>query len=250
MSKYKESISSIMSTKEEVKMLVFGLTVIAGGLSVLEVVMTIIDEKERKKHAIIFTIEFLLSLVGAFILVFTYDIPSPAIERKNDYSAIELSCDKGFSIEYRLSAGSDDKWIKYIKPIKIEKNTILYARTVFLFLKSEEESKDIFVAENGLTKQVMRWRMGRNGKRYSDRGTPQACAAVEEIYYSVTSVIFSGADSDVRCSVCTGSGTEPVCAGIDRAVGNFTAATGGNGREIPELGSRKRRNRRWENFRW
>lgn len=36
MSKYKESISSIMSTKEEVKMLVFGLTVIAGGLSVLE----------------------------------------------------------------------------------------------------------------------------------------------------------------------------------------------------------------------
>lgn len=31
MSKYKESISSIMSTKEEVKMLVFGLTVIAGG---------------------------------------------------------------------------------------------------------------------------------------------------------------------------------------------------------------------------
>ena len=150
MSKYKESISSIMSTKEEVKMLVFGLTVIAGGLSVLEVVMTIIDEKERKKHAIIFTIEFLLSLVGAFILVFTYDIPSPAIERKNDYSAIELSCDKGFSIEYRLSAGSDDKWIKYSKPIKIEKNTILYARTVFLFLKSEEESKDIFVAENGL----------------------------------------------------------------------------------------------------
>lgn len=138
MSKYKESISSIMSTKEEVKMLVFGLTVIAGGLSVLEVVMTIIDEKERKKHAIIFTIEFLLSLVGAFILVFTYDIPSPAIERKNDYSAIELSCDKGFSIEYRLSAGSDDKWIKYSKPIKIEKNTILYARTVFLFLKSEE----------------------------------------------------------------------------------------------------------------
>lgn len=48
MSKYKESISSIMSTKEEVKMLVFGLTVIAGGLSVLEVVMTIIDEKEKK----------------------------------------------------------------------------------------------------------------------------------------------------------------------------------------------------------
>ena len=78
--------------------------------------------------------------------------------------------------------------------------------------------------------------MGRNGKRYSDRGTPQACAAVEEIYYSVTSVIFSGADSDVRRSVCTGSGTEPVCAGIDRAVGNFTAATGGNGREISRTG--------------
>lgn len=132
------------------QIIVFHLIFLLEIVSIVQLVMANINDEDREKHMKVFYISLIGSVLSLVLSMTTFEVQSPTIERKNDYSAIKLSCDTGFSIEYKLSAGSDDKWIKYSKPIKVKKNTILYARASLYFLKSEEVSKDIFVSENGL----------------------------------------------------------------------------------------------------
>ena len=128
----------------------FCLTVFLGITGVVEAWLSISNAEDRERHIKKLIFSFLIAVAFNLLPVSQFGIPCPTIAREKDYSAIKLSCNTGFGIEYKLSAASDDKWIKYSKPIKVKKNTILYARASLYFLKSEEVSKDIFVSENGL----------------------------------------------------------------------------------------------------
>lgn len=63
-----------------------------------------------------------------------------------------MNADKCSIIEYQVSTGgkNSNKWIRYKEPFKIDKKAVIYVRSKFLWIKSEEVNRDVFVAENGL----------------------------------------------------------------------------------------------------
>lgn len=114
------------------------------------IITAIVSNKKDKKVLTIFAI---IAAIAAFASSFIFnDVPKPNINREPDYSAVVLSADDGFDIEYRISTNGDssNEWIKYDKPFKLERSAIIYARAKTLWYKSEEEYRAAYLSENGL----------------------------------------------------------------------------------------------------
>lgn len=108
-----------------------------------------LNTKKEKKHFIISAIGAIFTFISFFLV---NEVPAPVIERESDYSAIILSSDETMNIEYKISTNnsSNDQWIKYEKPFKLERSAIIYAKASTLWYSSEQVYRDVYVAENGL----------------------------------------------------------------------------------------------------
>lgn len=105
-----------------------------------------------KRNIVKAVVSFVIAAATFSSFYWMNDVPTPYIERENDYSAIVLSTDEPMNIEYKISTNGDssDEWIKYERPFKLEQNAIIYARAKTLWVKSEQIFRDVYVADNGL----------------------------------------------------------------------------------------------------
>lgn len=114
------------------------------------IVSAIINYRRDKKGLMLVSILIAAATFGSSFII--NDVPKPHIDRQADYSAVVLSVDGSFPIEYKISTDetSGDEWIKYEKPFKLKKSGMIYARAKTLWYKSEIEYRAVYLSENGL----------------------------------------------------------------------------------------------------
>lgn len=119
-------------------------------ICVAAIVSAYINYKKLNKALFVASIVAAIAVLGVSFVI--NEVPPPQINRESDYSAIVLSADQPMTIEYQSSTDEYDgnKWIKYEKPLKLEKSTIIYARTRTLWFTSEVVSRAVYITDNGL----------------------------------------------------------------------------------------------------
>ena len=106
-------------------------------------------DKTSKILTVLGVIGALVSLGSSIIL---NEVPIPIINRTPDYSAIRILTDEPLTIEYKIQNNehSNEEWIEYEKPFRLDKSAVIYARAKTLWYTSQQTSMSAYVTENGL----------------------------------------------------------------------------------------------------
>lgn len=138
--------------------ILFIFTVIATGCSVFFGIRSHREEKNINKKRLLNILTIIAGIVAVATFVFSINVESPTIRHNEDYLIIKAN-DVIYDIEYQITNGeeyySDDNWKIYDKenPIhssEIKNNSIIYARSKFLFIPSHEVNQEVYIIpENG-----------------------------------------------------------------------------------------------------